>query len=151
MRFWCSRIRYVAADVDDVAVVQQPVDEGRGHDLVAEHAAPFLEALVGGEHGGGALVAGVDELEEEHGAVLADGQVADLVHHEQGRMSQHTEPSGELARGLGIDERLDKRRQGSVVDAAAGFGGGDGQAYGQVRFPDSRPARHILPVITVAR
>ena len=50
----------VAADVDDVAVVQQPLDEGRGHDLVAEHGAPFLEALVGGEHGGGTFVAGVD-------------------------------------------------------------------------------------------
>ena len=36
----------VAADVDDVAVVvQQAVDESRGHDLVAEDAAPFLEAL----------------------------------------------------------------------------------------------------------
>ena len=34
----------VAADVDDVAVVREAVDERRGHDLVAEHAAPLLEA-----------------------------------------------------------------------------------------------------------
>jgi len=33
----------VAPDVDDVAVVQQTVDEGRRHHVVAEHAAPFLE------------------------------------------------------------------------------------------------------------
>jgi len=34
----------VAADVDDVAVVQQPVDEGGDHDLVTEDTAPVLEA-----------------------------------------------------------------------------------------------------------
>ena len=58
----------VAADVDDVAVVQQPVDERGGHDFVAEHGARLLEALVRGEHGGGLLVAGVDELDEQHRA-----------------------------------------------------------------------------------
>ena len=34
----------VAPDVDDVAMVQQPVDERRRHDLVAEHVSPFFEA-----------------------------------------------------------------------------------------------------------
>ena len=41
----------VAANVDDMTVVQQTVDQGRRHDLVAEHDSPFLEALVGGQHG----------------------------------------------------------------------------------------------------
>ena len=31
----------VAADVDDVAVVQQPIDQRRGHHLVAEHLPPL--------------------------------------------------------------------------------------------------------------
>ena len=35
----------VAADVDDVAVVQEAVDERGRHDLVAEGGAPLLEAL----------------------------------------------------------------------------------------------------------
>ena len=34
----------VVADVDDVAAVQEPVEERGGHDLVAEDAAPLLEA-----------------------------------------------------------------------------------------------------------
>ena len=70
----------VAADVDDVAVMQQAVDQRRGHDLVAEHAAPLLEALVRRQHRRGALMAGVDELEEQDRAVLGDRQLADLVH-----------------------------------------------------------------------
>ena len=60
-------------------MVQQPVDERRRHDLVAEHVSPFLEALVRGQHRRRPLVPGVDQLEEEYGAVLADRQVADLV------------------------------------------------------------------------
>ena len=36
----------VVSDVDDVTVVQQPVDERRGHHLVAEYNAPLLEALI---------------------------------------------------------------------------------------------------------
>ena len=75
-----------AGHVDDMTVMQEPVDECRGHDLVAQDLAPLLEALVGGEHGGRVLVAPVDELEEEGGAVARDGQVADLVVVEQRRV-----------------------------------------------------------------
>ena len=39
----------VAPDVDDVAPVEEPVEQRGGHDLVAEDAAPLLEALVGGQ------------------------------------------------------------------------------------------------------
>ena len=36
----------VAPDVNDVTVVQEPVDQRGSHDLVAEDLAPLLEALV---------------------------------------------------------------------------------------------------------
>ena len=61
----------VAVDVDDMAVVQQAIDERSSHDLVAQDLAPLLEALVGRQHSGYALIAPVDELEEEHRAGLA--------------------------------------------------------------------------------
>ena len=78
-----------AADVDDVAVVEQAIDERGRHDLVAEGGAPLFEALVRRQHGRGPFVACVDQLEEQRGAVLADGEVADLVDDEQGGMGQH--------------------------------------------------------------
>ena len=67
----------VAPDVDDVAAVQQSVEQGGGHDLVAEDVAPLLEALVRGQDRRGALVAPVDELEEEDGAGIAARVSAD--------------------------------------------------------------------------
>ena len=36
----------VAADVDDVTVMDEPVDQRRRHHLVAKDLAPVLEALV---------------------------------------------------------------------------------------------------------
>ena len=41
----------VAADVDDVTVVQEPVDQCGGHDVVAQDVTPLFEALIGREHG----------------------------------------------------------------------------------------------------
>ena len=112
-----------------MTVVDQPVDERGGHDLVAEHGALLLESLVGGEHGRGSLVAGVDELEEEHGAVLADRQVADLVDRQEGRTGEHGQPARQVAGGPGLGQRLDQPGEGAVVDAPAGFGRGDREAY----------------------
>ena len=42
-----------ATDVDNMAVVQEPIDEGSGHDLVAQDLTPLLEPFVGREHGVG--------------------------------------------------------------------------------------------------
>ena len=94
--------------VDDVAVMDQPVDQGCSHDLVAEHAAPFLEALVRRQNRRRPFVPGVDELEEQHGTVLADRQVADFVDHQEGRMRQHTQPAGQVAGSLRVGEGLDQ-------------------------------------------
>ena len=41
----CAQAVAVPADVHDLAVVEQPVDERDGHDLVAEDLAPLFEAL----------------------------------------------------------------------------------------------------------
>jgi len=43
----------VAADVHEMAVVHQAVDEGSGHHVVAEDLAPLVEGFVAGEHGRG--------------------------------------------------------------------------------------------------
>jgi hypothetical protein len=49
----------VAADIDQVTVMQDPVDHGSRHDLISEDLAPFLEAFVGGKFGRGMFVAPV--------------------------------------------------------------------------------------------
>src|SRR6266496_3410814 len=54
-------------DGDDVAVVEEPVEDGGGEDLVGEDLAPFAEGLVAGDDDGAFLVAAGDDLEDEVG------------------------------------------------------------------------------------
>ena len=118
----------VAADVDDAAAVEEPVQERNGHHLVAEDPAPFLEALVRGQDRRSAALAPIDELEEEDRAALGHRQVADLVVDQQRGVGQGVEPSVEPACGLGLLQRVDQVGQGSEVDLAAALGRGDRQA-----------------------
>ena len=135
-----------AADVDDMAVMQQPIDERSGHDLVAQDLAPLLEAFIGGQHSGCALIAPVDELEEEHGAGLADRQVADLVDDQERRIGEDLEAASQLAGGLGFFERGDEVGQSAVVDSAPALGRGSGEADREMRLADARRAEedHVL-------
>ncbi len=43
-------------DLHDQGMVQQPVQQGRGHDGIAEHLAPLCEAAVRGQDHGATLV-----------------------------------------------------------------------------------------------
>lgn len=130
----------VAADVDDVTVVQQAIDERGGHDLVAQDLAPLLEPFVGCEDSGRSLIAPVDELEEEHGTGLADRQVADLVDDQERGIGEDLEAASQLAGRLGFFERGDEVGQRTVVDSAPALGCRDGEADRQMRLADARRA-----------
>ena len=55
----------MALDVDHPAVVQEPVEDGRGDHRVSEELLPVTKALVRGDDGRTPFVAVGDELEEE--------------------------------------------------------------------------------------
>jgi len=54
-----------AFDVHDHGVVEQPAQQSRGNDEIAEHLAPLAKAVVGGQDHGAVFVAGVDRLKEQ--------------------------------------------------------------------------------------
>ena len=89
--------------------MHDPVDHGRGDHLVAEDAAPGREGEVAREDQRGPLVARGDQLEEEVGGVLVEGQVADLVDDEQAVTGEAGEFARELAEAKGTAvESVDK-------------------------------------------
>ena len=106
-----------------------------------KHAAPLLEALVGGEDGGAGLVAPVDELEEEGGSGAGDGDVAYLVNDEQRRVCEDLDPLLKPIRGLCLLEGGDEVGQGAVIDAPSVLGGGDGEGDGRMGLPDAGGVR----------
>ena len=73
----------IGVDLNDLSVVSEAVDEGDDAAGVGEDLVPLSEGLVGGHHGGGVLVAAVDDLEEQVGVPRVVGEVADLVETQQ--------------------------------------------------------------------
>ena len=70
-------------DADEQALVDEPVGDGGGGGGVVEELAPVLEGEIGGDDGGGALIAAIEDLVEEVGAAGIEGEVAQLVDEEQ--------------------------------------------------------------------
>ena len=119
-------------DLHDDRVVQQAVEQRRGHHAVTEHVAPFTEAAIGRQDDRAALVAGVDELEEQIAAVGADGQVADLVDDEQAVTGKEAHALRQVAFPFGLGHRVHDLGQRAEVDALASAYGFHAQRIGQM-------------------
>jgi hypothetical protein len=128
----------VAADVDDVAVMDQAIDQRGGHHLVAKDLALLGKALVRREHGAGVFVAARHELEEEHRARARDGQIADLVDDQERRKAQRLHAVLQMARLLRVLERRDEIGERAVVDPSSALCRRDGETDREMRFPDAR-------------
>ncbi len=65
-------------------MVEESVEDSGGDGGIAvEDGGPIFEGFVGGEDDGAAFVTGADDLEEEVGAALVYGEVADFVEDEE--------------------------------------------------------------------
>ena len=67
------------AGVDDVGAVGEPIDDGLGEPGVGEDLRPLAEGEVGGHDQRGAFVAFGEDLEDELGGAVGEGEVAELV------------------------------------------------------------------------
>lgn len=73
----------VAPDRDDLAVVQQPIEDGGGGDRVAKHLPPFANRPVAGDQHAGPLIAPRHELEEQVRGRRLKWQVAQFIDDQQ--------------------------------------------------------------------
>ena len=73
-----------AFDQGDVGVVGEAVEQGRDAGGVGEDGVPVFEGLVGGQQNRIALVAVVDDFEEQVGGVGVVSQISTFVNDQQG-------------------------------------------------------------------
>ena len=126
-------------------MVEEAVEDGAGDGaVVVEDAGPLLEGLVGGHDEGTTFVALADDLEEEVGTVLVDGEIANLV--------QEEDVGAEVFAELAFEEAA-LLSSGEVVDDANGIGeenrvsllaGGVAERGGEVGLADTDEARDRL-------
>ena len=125
-----------------MAVVEEAVEDGGGDGGVAvEDGGPLFEGFVGGQDDGAALVAGADDLEQEVGSALVDGQVADFIEDEQGGCGVAAQFGFEGAFGLGGVEGVDDVDGVGEEDALAVLAGGVTQGGGEVGFAKAQGQR----------
>ena len=67
-------------DGDHVTVMEQPIEDGAGHHVVTEDPPPLSHRPVRGHQEAAALVAPVDELEEQMRGVDFERQISEFVH-----------------------------------------------------------------------
>jgi hypothetical protein len=72
--------------------MHQPVDQGRGQGVVhVKDFAPFPKGSIRGDHDRSHFITGGDNLEQQIGTMLVDGQIAQLI--EDGNSGTHQAPS----------------------------------------------------------
>src|SRR5450755_2926354 len=113
------------AGVDDVRAMGQPVDDGLREPGVGEHLRPFPERQVRRDDQAAAFVSFGEDLEDEFGGAVGQGQVAQLVTEQKLGAGVACDDAGELAVALGFLELVRESGEGGEPDAAALVAGAD--------------------------
>ena len=74
----------VPFDIDDLAVMEEPVKDSRGNDGIPEQFLPVDKAFVGSKDRRAFFISIRDELEEEVSFLAVHWEIADLVDNHQG-------------------------------------------------------------------
>ena len=98
----------VVAGLEDVAVVGQSIQQGRGHLGVIEHLSPFAEREVGGDDQAGAFVEFADQMEQQGAPSRREWQVAQFIKDHQIGISQAQGDASGLAFRLLLLQRVDQ-------------------------------------------
>src|SRR6516162_390072 len=98
----------VSINNDPLPVIHQPVDQGRGQGVVhVEEFAPFPERSIRGDHDRSHFITGGDNLEQQIGPTLVDGQIAQLIEQEKTGTDITSERFAERPMELGRGEMID--------------------------------------------
>ena len=130
-------------------MMKQAVEQCGGDDRIAEDLAPFCKATIGGQDHGPALVARVDELEEQVATTLNDRQVPDLINDEERRPAQEPDPFAQLAFAFGPGQNADDVGKACKVDAAAGLHSFDPERGGEMTLPGAGRPQEVNDLITL--
>jgi hypothetical protein len=100
--------------------MQQPIQDGcRQGAIVVKYLGPVLECAVRGNHGGALLIAQADHLKQQVGSGLVNGEVAELIQDEQGRLGVFLELCLESPGDLGLGQCIDHINSAGKKDSMA--------------------------------
>ena len=123
-----------------MGVVEQAIHGGAGEERVAEESVQLVDGAVGGQQGGGVLVALADDLVEVDGFVAREGAQAEVVEDEKvgGGEAEHAALVAAVCAGGA--ELLEQVLGSDVEDGVPGAAGAVAQGLGDAscRSPSGR-------------
>lgn len=128
----------LAADRDDVSVLQQTVEDRGGDDGIAEDLPRLADGPIRGEQDAAAFVATAHGLEEDMRRIGLDGQVAQFIDDQQLGFGKVEGLLIEDPLGVRFHELRDQRRRASKQDGVASGDRGASEPDAQVRLSDPR-------------
>src|SRR5215468_6862423 len=116
----------LAFDDDGLGVMEDAIEDcGRQGAVVVKDLRPVFVGAISRDHHRGTLVALADDLEQQVGAVLVDGQVTELVDNKDGGLDVAVKFAFELPGGLSGGECVDDVDGGSEEHRVSLQAGGD--------------------------
>src|SRR3954447_20146641 len=125
-------------EVEDLAMVQETVDDGRREGHVLHQRAPFGQALVTGDNRGPSFVAPGDEFIEGGPEGRLGGQIAEFVQHEDVAVEERAQESLPSGRRRPAPEWAGEPLGGDEARRVAELYELGGDADGQHGFPQAR-------------
>ncbi len=129
--------RALAADGDDVAVMQQAVEDRGRDDGIAEDLTLLADGPIRGQQDAAAFIATADELEEGMGRIRLDGQVAQFIDDPQFGFGKVEELLVEAPLRVRLDALRDERRGARKQHRVAGGDRGATEPGALVRLSDT--------------
>lgn len=96
----------VVAGFDDLAVLNEPIEQRCGHFRISDHAGPCAEAEVCRDRHAGALIEPAERVEEQGSAGRAELQIAKLIQDHEIDSNQSFGDLTGLSQGFLLLERI---------------------------------------------
>jgi hypothetical protein len=132
-------------------MVREPIEEGPGQPLRAEHGRPLVEGQVAGDQDRAALVAAAEDLEQQFRSGGRQRHVAELVDDQQLVGGQLLLQAQELPLVPGFQKLMDQGCGGGEADGEAPLTGCQPEPESDVGLAGAAwPKRdHVLPLLEV--
>ena len=95
---------------------------------------PAADRDLGGDEGGGAAIAVIDDFEQVFGLRAGEGVTQPIIQNEQVAAGERAQQLGIRAIGLGEGQGLEQAGSAHIADIEFGFTGGAPQDTGEISF-----------------
>jgi hypothetical protein len=135
----------------DVASVSKPVKKSPGESLGAKDLGPFLEGQVGGHHEAMMLIGPADDLEEQFGSGLGEGNISEFIDDQEMESLELFMQSLQSFFLPALYELRDQVRGCVEVNVSALGTSGKRQGTDQMRFTGSGVSddQHVFPFVEI--